>query len=213
MYFSFSHHHVRHFRPREFDKNDPTYKLSSHNYIYDDQLTDLGFPSSTKSDLIYCMTKFGIDKTGILPYFVAICAYASKNGSIVIEGKSEGKYRGSGYLMLKGEDQYSNFAQMINDDKIIEEGAEYVANKYPWTSAAYVWKQNYMNDFVKLKDFQRVSVTKACKELLGSICDRNTINQLYSLTISIFSIQSERGDNYYENYYSNGRQQTRYRYY
>ena len=210
--FSFCHHHIRHFRPYAFDRNDPTDTLNAKNFIYVEQLTDLGFPNSTRDDLIYSIQKFGIDKNTILPYFVSICAYASKNGTLILEQNSENKYRGSGFLMLKGEDQYLNFGQMMGDDMILEHGAEYVSKIYPWTSAAYVWKQNYMNDFVKMKDKKRVSVTKACKELLGYACEADTINQLFNLSSTVFDERLERND-YYDKYHYQDSFRSKYYYY
>ena len=188
LYFSLvsSHSYVRHFRPHVYEHKHHEESQNMENFIYEDQLTDLGYSNKTQQDLITCIKKFGFERATTLPYFVAICSYASKNGTITIESDSTEKYRGSGFLMLKGSDQYLNFAQIMKDDKILSEGAEYVSKMYPWTSSAYMWKQNYMNDVVNPHNYRTVSIEKVCKEMFGETCQKDLILDLFNQSKTVF---------------------------
>lgn len=175
-----SHKHLRHFRPEHHDSG--FYDFPPPEIVYEEQLEDLGLPNNTYSDLIFGLKKFGIQNERLVIYFLAICAYNSDNGTFLIEPESDDKYRGAGYLMLKGDDKYLNFAQLISDDDIIEKGAEYVKEKYPWSSAAYLWKENYMNDYCSQENSKRaVTISNACKEMLGKKCDEGKLTQEFDL--------------------------------
>jgi len=55
------------------------------------------------------------------------------------------RYRGAGALLLTGRAAYTAFAEAIGDDRI-RNGAEVVAEYYPYTSAAFRWSQSGAND-------------------------------------------------------------------
>ena len=58
------------------------------------------------------------------------------------------KYRGGGYIQLTGKYNYKQFAEEMNDPRILTEGYRYVAEKYPWEASAFWWKINHMNRLV-----------------------------------------------------------------
>ena len=64
--------------------------------------------------------------------------YNDAPGSPAEEGDGA-KYRGAGYIHLTWKTTYYEFAKYIGDPKILEEGAEYVAENYAWESAAWFW--------------------------------------------------------------------------
>lgn len=63
------------------------------------------------------------------------------------------KYRGAGYIQMTWPDAYKEFAREVNDDDVMNNGAEYVAIKYPWQASGFWWsKLNKMNDLVDALD-------------------------------------------------------------
>lgn len=64
------------------------------------------------------------------------------------------KFRGTGYIHLTGKNQYQEFQDYlkdrygVDDPDIVRQGADYVAQNYPWLAAGYWWEKNHMNDLV-----------------------------------------------------------------
>ena len=56
------------------------------------------------------------------------------------------RFKGAGYIQLTGRFNYAAFAEYVNDPAVME-GVDYVANTYPFTSAGFWWKSNFMNSF------------------------------------------------------------------
>ena len=54
------------------------------------------------------------------------------------------KYKGAGFIQLTGRANYSSFSKYMNDPRIMD-GVDYVATKYPATSAGFWWHNNNMN--------------------------------------------------------------------
>jgi putative chitinase len=54
------------------------------------------------------------------------------------------KFKGAGYIQLTGRYNYQKFANYMKDLRIME-GVDYVAEKYPFTSAGFWWMNNKMN--------------------------------------------------------------------
>jgi predicted chitinase len=55
------------------------------------------------------------------------------------------RFKGGGYLQLTGRDNYQRFSDACGDPRVME-GASYVATARPWSSAAWWWTANNMND-------------------------------------------------------------------
>lgn len=81
------------------------------------------------------------------------------------------KYRGAGYIQMTWPDAYKEFAREVNDDDVMNNGAEYVAKKYPWQASGFWWsKLNKMNDLVDALDGtdSDVGVEKITRRVKGS---------------------------------------------
>jgi putative chitinase len=55
------------------------------------------------------------------------------------------KFRGAGYIQMTGRHNYTSFSKYMNDPKIVEIGAKYIADNYCWMSAFYWWINNGMS--------------------------------------------------------------------
>lgn len=134
-------------------------------YISGNQLQAIGWTNITQNmidDLNNCLKIFNITTKLRMCHFISQCSeescaglykeeiasgaeynYRSDLGNIY-PGDGQ-KYKGAGYIQLTGRANYTKFAEYMNDNKIIELGASYVANKYPWTSAGFWWHLNNIN--------------------------------------------------------------------
>jgi predicted chitinase len=113
-------------------------------------------------ELNSCVKKFSITTLQRIRHFISQCSYESVCGLYTkecsdgtdYEGKTElgniyagdgPKYKGAGYIQLTGRANYQAFATYIGDSKVMN-GVDYVASKYPWTSAGFWWYNNKMNN-------------------------------------------------------------------
>lgn len=117
--------------------------------------------NSEISELNSCLTKFKIITPSRMRHFLSQISHESGGGrwkEELADGEEyEGrrdlgntqlgdgpKYKGAGYIQLTGRANYQSFANYIKDPRVMD-GADYVANKYPFTSAGYWWMENNMN--------------------------------------------------------------------
>lgn len=119
---------------------------------------------SQLDDLNACLSRFSINTPARIRHFLAQVAHESGGMRWVKELASgdayEGrkdlgntsigdgpKYKGAGALRLTGRLNYQKFADFIGDKDVML-GVDYVANKYPFTSAGFWWQANAMNSFI-----------------------------------------------------------------
>ncbi len=57
------------------------------------------------------------------------------------------RFKGAGFLQVTGRYNYEKLAQSVNDPLVMN-GVDYVAEKYPFTSAGVWWRDNKMNALV-----------------------------------------------------------------
>ena len=77
------------------------------------------------------------------PVKIGSRVYANRMGN-GNEASQEGwKYKGRGYIQLTGKDNYSLFAETVEDN--IMDTPVLVATKYPLLSAAWFWSKNNLN--------------------------------------------------------------------
>lgn len=114
-------------------------------------------------ELNECLNRFHINTQSRICHFISQISHESGAGRWVKELASgdayEGrrdlgntqpgdgrKYKGAGYIQLTGRANYQAFSNYMNDPKIMD-GVDYVAEKYPATSAGFWWINNKMNEF------------------------------------------------------------------
>lgn len=112
-------------------------------------------------DLNRCLNTFKINTKSRMRHFISQISHESGGGKWMKEIASgnayEGrrdlgntqpgdgrKFKGGGFIQLTGRSNYSSFSRYMNDPKIME-GVDYVASKYPATSAGFWWHNNGMN--------------------------------------------------------------------
>jgi putative chitinase len=115
-------------------------------------------------DLNDTLDKFDIHTPARIAHFISQCGHESGLGRYTRELDSgvayewrkdlgntqlgDGpRYKGVGYIQLTGRENYQAFADHIGDTAVMQ-GVEYVAGKYPWSSAGFWWSENLMNDLI-----------------------------------------------------------------
>ena len=113
------------------------------------------------ADLNSCLQRFSINTPARMRHFLAQVGHESGGLRWMMELASgdayEGRkdlgntmvgdgprYKGAGAIQLTGRFNYQKFADFIKDPAVMD-GAAYVANKYPFTSAGFWWHLNGMN--------------------------------------------------------------------
>jgi len=121
-------------------------------------------PSSVIKDLNDCLQTFEITTKERMRHFLSQTAHESGGGrwtkelsnGYYLEGRSDlgnvypgdgPRFKGAGYLQLTGRVNYEKLARYTGDNRVME-GVDYVASKYPFTSAGVWWKENNMNSLI-----------------------------------------------------------------
>jgi predicted chitinase len=116
------------------------------------------------ADLNASLQRFGITNPARIRHFLAQVGHESGGLRWMLELASgeayEGRkdlgntqrgdgvrFKGAGAIQLTGRFNYQRFADFIKDQQVMQ-GAEYVATKYPFTSAGFWWHLNGMNQLV-----------------------------------------------------------------
>lgn len=115
-------------------------------------------------DLNACLQRFSINTPGRICHFLAQVAHESGGLRWMMELASgddyEGRkdlgnmtagdgrrFKGAGALQLTGRYNYQRLSDFLGDPDVML-GCEYVANRYPFTSAGLWWHLNAMNPFI-----------------------------------------------------------------
>ena len=115
------------------------------------------------AELNKCLERFDITTPQRIKHFLSQTAHESGGGRYkkelsdgwYLEGRADlgntepgdgPRFRGGGYIQITGRYNYAAFADWIGDPAVME-GVDYVASTYPFTSAGYWWKMNFMNSF------------------------------------------------------------------
>lgn len=118
--------------------------------------------SSEVDELNRCLKQFNITTPVRIRHFLSQISHESGGGRYkkelatgdAYEGRRDlgniqpgdgRKYKGAGYIQLTGRANYQDFANFIKDPKVMD-GVNYVAEKYPFTSAGFWWSNNKMNE-------------------------------------------------------------------
>ena len=139
------------------------------------------------NDLNFCLQKFNITTQSRMRHFICQISHESGAGKWMKELASgddyEGridlgniqpgdgrKYKGGGFIQMTGRANYALFSKFMNDPKIMD-GVDYVASKYPATSAGFWWNNNNMNTLCD-KNPSVEEVTRRVNGGLNGIEDR-----------------------------------------
>lgn len=115
-------------------------------------------------DLNACLQRFSINTPARIRHFLAQVGHESGGlrwmkelaSGDAYEGRTDlgntkvgdgPKYKGAGALQLTGRFNYQRLADFIGDKDVML-GCDYVATKYPFTSAGFWWHLNAMNAFI-----------------------------------------------------------------
>lgn len=132
-----------------------------------EQLAAFGWRRITDTmlaDLNAALTEFGITTPARIAHFMSQVGHESGLGMYTRELASgeayEGRkslgntqpgdgprFKGAGYIQLTGRANYQSFANYMGDPNIML-GVDYVADRYPWSSAGYWWCSHGMNELV-----------------------------------------------------------------
>ena len=113
-------------------------------------------------ELNECLTRFNITTKSRISHFISQISHESGAGKWTkelasgddYEGRSDlgntqpgdgRKFKGAGYIQLTGRYNYQKFSDFIKDPQVMA-GVDYVAEKYPFTSAGFWWMNNKMNE-------------------------------------------------------------------
>ncbi|HVI43010.1 MAG TPA: hypothetical protein VM577_20575 [Anaerovoracaceae bacterium] len=120
-------------------KNQPNPKYMSFDI---NQLNKIGWEFADNSiiaGLNDAIIRLNLNTPKKVLFFLATITHESDGGKKLKQSGSTWKYRGSGYIQITGEKRYKAFAQYMNDPRILNIGADYVAKEYPWESAIWYW--------------------------------------------------------------------------
>ncbi|MCM3272622.1 glycoside hydrolase family 19 protein [Paenibacillus elgii] len=131
-----------------------------------EQLANFGWRNTTAviDDLNSALSEYDINTPDRIAHFMSQCGHESGLGmytkelasGAAYEGRADlgninpgdgPRYKGAGYIQLTGRANYKRFANHIGDATVMQ-GVDYVAAKYPWTSAGFWWASAGMNEMV-----------------------------------------------------------------
>lgn len=145
-------------------KNNPEIKNIIYPTVTPEFMKEIGWNIDNKSviELNLIIEKYDIKTQERLSHFLSQCsqesgcgiyrleiasgeAYENRTDLGNIEPGDGPKYKGAGYIQLTGRNNYTDFAQHVNDNEVIEKGANYVAENYAWECAGYYWEKTDLN--------------------------------------------------------------------
>ncbi|WP_010502843.1 glycoside hydrolase family 19 protein [Paenibacillus elgii] len=138
----------------------------SKQWVSAEQLANFGWRNAIAviDDLNSALSEYDINTPDRIAHFMSQCGHESGLGMFTkelasgaaYEGRSDlgnvnpgdgPRYKGAGYIQLTGRANYQKFANHIGDAAVMQ-GVDYVATKYPWTSAGFWWANAGMNQLV-----------------------------------------------------------------
>lgn len=122
--------------------------------VTDEMLNDLNntlttFDINTPARIAHFMSQCG-HESGLGMYTKELASGTAYEGRMDLGNTQDGdgpRYKGAGYIQLTGRTNYLRFANFIGDPDIMQ-GVDYVAAKYPWSSAGFWWANAGMNALI-----------------------------------------------------------------
>jgi predicted chitinase len=144
------------------------------------------------ADLNQCLIRFNITTPSRIRHFLSQISHESGGGRYMKEIASgdayesrkdlgniqpgDGrKFKGAGVIQMTGRANYQSFANFIKDPRVME-GVDYVAEKYPFTSAGFWWMNNKMNELCDTNPTVE-QVTRRVNGGLNGLADRKMYYQ------------------------------------
>ncbi|GGB94502.1 LysM peptidoglycan-binding domain-containing protein [Staphylococcus nepalensis] len=182
---------------------------SNGDKVTEQQLIAVGWPSSAVTetvinDLNDCLEKYEINTKSRVMHFISQCSHESVAGTYreeiasgeAYEGRTDigntqpgdgPKFKGGGYLQMTGRANYTQFANSIGDQEIVNQGVSYVADNYPWTSAGFWWYTHGMNQLCDTNP----SVEQVTLKVNGGYNGLADRKQYYQKCVDVFSNYGE----------------------
>ena len=193
----------------EDNGSDNDIPVSNGDKVTAQQLIAVGWPPSVVTqamlnDLNNCLEEYEINTKSRVMHFISQCSHESVAGTYreeIASGEAyEGridlgntqpgdgpKYKGGGYIQLTGRANYTQFANSIGDQEIVNQGVSYVAENYPWTSAGFWWYTHGMNQLCDTNP----SVEQVTLKVNGGYNGLADRKQYYQKCVDVFSNYGE----------------------
>lgn len=138
----------------------PAWPISKDQMASIMQCSADSLPDSLMNDFARCVADCQMDTLEMV-YFLGQCGHESAGLRYPMEihdgSNYEGrtdlgntqpgdgvKYAGTGWIQVTGRYNHQSFADAIGDQKVMEIGKTYTAEKYPWSISGHWWRQNNM---------------------------------------------------------------------
>ena len=174
---------------------------ASDTLVTESQLQQMGWNNVNDAlieDLNSTLRNNDITTVERIRHFISQCAHESGLGfysreiadGTAYEGRSDlgniypgdgPKFKGAGYIQLTGRYNYQQFANHMNDQRIME-GVDYVAANYPWSSAGFWWNANNMNALVD----DGATVRQVTLRVNGGLRGLSDREEQYQKAVTIF---------------------------
>ena len=161
-------------------------------HVTDDELSQLGLQNVNADELNKCLEKYSINTIARVRHFLTQVTYATRYG-LVLEEKASGakyeynnilgnteagdgdKFKGAGYLQMRGRKLYELFSASVNDPEVLSVGSSVVASKYALDSAGFVWKHKGLNELCDTKSVTPEEVSRRLNDSYNGISEVHSI--------------------------------------
>jgi len=94
------------------------------------------------------------------------------------------KFKGTGVLQLTGRYNYTRFSQDIGDPEVVNQGCDYVCDKYPFMSATTWIRDNQLLNICRTKGFD-----DCCYRINGGWNGYEDRKHHYNVALKVFGVQ------------------------
>ena len=126
-------------------------------------------------------------ETGMFKYMKEIAdgwAYEGRTDLGNTEPGDGPKFKGTGVLQLTGRYNYTRFSEDIGDPEVVNQGCDYVCNKYPFMSATTWISDNNLLNICRTKGFD-----DCCYKINGGWNGYEDRKYCYNVALKVFGLQ------------------------